>query len=218
MKNGKVLLGSALAVLAACDGDGGEPNVTEADASNSEEGFASGKDGGVQSRKEDARAGMAVEAGVDCTTAEGPCIAAAGVRDEVPFTCVALRPIEDVVRIEVGTQRWGIRCDDGLADFSVGLEFPVQPAGAIRLNSAPSVEGPLHFYVRAVSGSDGGSMTDTSGNVDSGTLTGTLRADMLATGRLSASWAAPGADCRSGETNSACAEGALELTFRVTLP
>ncbi len=61
-------------------------------------------------------------------------------------------------------------------------------------------------------------MTETSTNLVSGTLTGTIASNNMATGTLTASWSAPGAGCVSGDAPNPCAQGAIKMTFHVTLP
>lgn len=158
---------------------------------------------------------------VDCTQAAGFCIAVTGVRGGKAFTCQATDNTSgDVVRVDVGTPRWGVSCAVPADEIAVNVEFPVQPAGPVSQTAGPTNAA---FQVSVdpwdlAQGSTLGSMTETSNNLVSAKLSGSIDANGAGLGTVVASWGAPGAACESGEPGNPCVDGSFTMTFHVPLP
>ncbi|MDB4975982.1 MAG: hypothetical protein JWN48_4323 [Myxococcaceae bacterium] len=103
--------------------------------------------------------------------------------------------------------------------MTVQVEIPVQAEGPIDLTTTPGNVG-FTFFVSpygAFDTSGVGSMTESSSNLKSGRLIGTVGAGNLISGTFTAAWDEPAADCLAGDEfqDDLCAEGTVKMTFRV---
>jgi hypothetical protein len=161
-------------------------------------------------------------AATDCTKAQGYCISANVVRGGTRLNCTATSAaLGNVSRLTVGTPSWTVGCDDPAHELSASVNFPVQMAGPFDYSATPGGGAAIKFSAGPFNLSQGattGSMTESSTNLVSGRLSGTVDATLMGTGTLTASWAKPGGGCTSGDLSNPCAEGSLTLTFHVPLP
>ena len=195
-------------LVSACGSDRDTGQDAAGDSGTEREG-ASVPDAGS-----DGAQGAADGAVIDCSGTADWCVSAHGVRDGRSFHCY--RDTLDASRVYIGTERWSVDCSEGLADFTTYVDFPIQQPGPIDIDAL--VDG-FAFGAEARFGSAGSSMLDTSSNLVSAELTGTIQADNTATGTLTAVWGEPSADCDSGGGPATpCGQGTLVLSFRVLLP
>lgn len=201
------LIGCAFLSVAGCGDDaGGQLGASGgAQASGGQSGFAAGGTGGAGPTGVGGSAG-----GIDCTTTSAAsCLAAEGVYNGTPFACMGVGFSGKGL---IPTAAWVIRCET--AEILVEVQFPVQQAGPISYTG--SVRG---FSFRVVNASEPGAMKSSSGNLASGTLTGTLDAATFATGTLIAAWSAPSVGCVSTDdfAPKPCAAGNVKMTFHAQL-
>lgn len=208
-----------LLLLCSACGDSGDGTTHPSDAGSDGKVPETGDRDAGEVHTHDSGTGSELPRGTDCTQATGQCISAVGRRNGVVFECLSRSPIEDVVRFSIPPPRWSVLCKDGVEGFTLGVQFPVQEPGPISHSlNVPAEDDAFNFFVRGDLGSDGPSMTQASSNLVSGTLSGNLGADGVATGTLEATWGEPEASCESGVSDHPCAEGVLKLTFRLMLP
>jgi hypothetical protein len=144
------------------------------------------------------------------------CTSAEGVRNGKAFKCVgSLYAVE----LQSGTRRWQVSCDERSANVGVVVEIPVQAEGPIDLTATPSKVDFMFFVspYRAFDRAGVGSMTESSSNLKSGRLIGTVAPGNLLSGTFTASWDPPKADCLSGDElqDDLCAEGTVKMIFSV---
>lgn len=240
--SGRVWMGRVLLVgLSACSNGGDSRDPSEADGRASADAGTDGSrrsDAASDARTTDASEARDAHAGdaaidaaapeyvfpgnvMDCTqfTGTGMCIASEGVRNGKPFSCMT--NTDAPVRFAFGKPRWGLHCAEGHANTE--FEVLVQTPGPVQWRATPGQPGDFTFYVSPVDSATTdtlASMTESSTNLLSGTLDGTLSVAKRLTGTFVARWGKPGPDCESGDEfgTGECAEGSVKMTFSTPVP